>query len=311
MNVEAPDDDEYWCWCCRSKISCTEDPDTKELVCDQCGNTFVEIYDPSNEDQHPESFIPPTMSSPASATSSSASAAAAVATNPSAASASSHGSPSSAARDSASHAATQFAFSPSSVSAPVQVQSSSRVPVNVPVRAAGSVSLADAPMPRSLIAGSLQSVLQHVIRSIHGRMGMHPVVGFDGGMPAGSNNIHSDLGNYAFGNLQNIMNELMERNPGTHGPNPTPADTIKALTRKKLTEEDDRAEGCSICQDDLNVGDTVVVLPCEHTFHEACITPWLVENNSCPICRKPLSPSGGAASASAASASGSAGAAST
>ena len=164
------------------------------------------------------------MSSPTSATSSSASAAAAVATNPSAASASSHASPSSAARDSASHAATQFAFSPSSVSAPVQVQSSSRVPVNVPVRAAGSVSLADAPMPRSLIAGSLQrflitqiqhtpeemcmcrvhtcdnnlvancSVLQHVIRSIHGRMGMHPVVGFDGGMPAGSNNIHSDLG---------------------------------------------------------------------------------------------------------------------
>ena len=38
------------------------------------------------------------------------------------------------------------------------------------------------------------SVLQHVIRSIHGRMGMHPVVGFDAGMPAGSNNIHSDLG---------------------------------------------------------------------------------------------------------------------
>jgi len=281
-------------------------------VCDQCGNTFVEIYDPSNEEQHPESFIPPTMSSPASATSSSASAAAAaVAPNPSAASASSHDSPSSAARNPTTHAATQFAFSPNSVSAPVQVQSSSRAPVNVPVRAAGSASAGGAQMPRSLIAGSLQSVLQHVIRSIHGRMGMHPVVGFDAGMPAGSNNIHSDLGNYAFGNLQNIMNELMERNPGTHGPNPTPADTIKALPRVKLTVKDDKSEGCSICQDDFNVGDTVVLLPCDHKFHEACITPWLVENNSCPICRKPLSPSGGAASASAGSASGSAGAAST
>lgn len=309
---EAPDSSEYWCWCCRSRVDCAEEPDTRELVCNQCGNTFVEIYDPDNEEHHPESFIPPTISSPSAAAAASASSGAAAAvTNPSPASTSSHALPSAASSNaspvSTLHASPHFTPLSPSLSTPVQVRSMPRTPAVAPLGAAGATAptgAAAAQMPRSLIAGSLQSVLQHVIRSIHGRMGMQPLAGFDAGIPAGSTNIHGDIGNYAFGNLQNIMNELMERNPGTHGPNPAPAEAIAALPRVKVAKKEEHSEGCSVCQDDFNVGDTLIQLPCEHKFHEACITPWLVEHNSCPICRKPLRGSG-AAAASATSSSGS------
>ena len=29
----------------------------------------------------------------------------------------------------------------------------------------------------------------------------------------------------------------------------------------------------------------IIEMPCEHTFHQECILPWLKEHNSCPKCR--------------------------
>lgn len=313
MSEARASSDEHWCWCCSAKVNCSEDPDTRELVCAQCGNTFVEIYDPNNEEHHPESFIPPTMPSPRASPASSPSAAAAAATNPPSVSASSHAAASAGTTNpspaSTLHAPPHFAFLSPSLPGPAQVQSVPHTPATVaPVRAAGGAAPAGTAVrvPRSLIAGSLQNVLQHLIRSIHGGVA-HPM---GVGLGAGANNIHGDIGNYAFGNLQNIMNDLMERNPTSHK-NPTPSNVIKALPRIKVKAKEEHPEGCSVCQDDFNAGDSLVLLPCGHKFHDACIKPWLVENNSCPVCRKPLRSSGATASgANSGSSSGSAAAAS-
>jgi len=52
---------------------------------------------------------------------------------------------------------------------------------------------------------------------------------------------------------------------------------------------------CSVCMDSVELGEEVVSLPCQHWFHRNCVTMWLKEHNTCPICRKGLSaPSEGA-----------------
>jgi len=42
---------------------------------------------------------------------------------------------------------------------------------------------------------------------------------------------------------------------------------------------------CSICIENLNKG---FHLECGHIFHNRCITHWLLENETCPVCRKEI-----------------------
>ena len=44
---------------------------------------------------------------------------------------------------------------------------------------------------------------------------------------------------------------------------------------------------CSICLESI-VKINEVTKPCEHTFHTECITRWLENNRSCPLCRTEL-----------------------
>lgn len=44
-------------------------------------------------------------------------------------------------------------------------------------------------------------------------------------------------------------------------------------------------ETCSICIDNFNIKTKCIVLPCTHLFHQDCISKWLLQNDSCPICR--------------------------
>jgi hypothetical protein len=53
----------------------------------------------------------------------------------------------------------------------------------------------------------------------------------------------------------------------------------------KLIEK--KEEKCSICMSEINIDEQVCDLPCNHTFHNECIQPWLKHYNyKCPICRK-------------------------
>lgn len=48
---------------------------------------------------------------------------------------------------------------------------------------------------------------------------------------------------------------------------------------------------CPICLGELVEGDSAVVLPCSHTFHENCGSEWLLQySKCCPVCKQEVLP---------------------
>ena len=65
---------------------------------------------------------------------------------------------------------------------------------------------------------------------------------------------------------------------------------LKHLKRKKIKASDlenQEAKQCSICFEDYAENETVVILPCDtrHIFHDSCISEWLKEKDTCPLCK--------------------------
>ncbi|PIA54703.1 hypothetical protein AQUCO_00900934v1 [Aquilegia coerulea] len=42
---------------------------------------------------------------------------------------------------------------------------------------------------------------------------------------------------------------------------------------------------CSVCLEQVNVGELIRSLPCLHQFHAICIDPWLRQQGTCPVCK--------------------------
>lgn len=91
--------------------------------------------------------------------------------------------------------------------------------------------------------------------------------------------------------LDRIVTQLMEQNQQSNGAPPASQEAIAKLGKKQVELDDLGLDGkaeCTICIDELHVGDEVTVLPCKHWFHGECVTLWLKEHNTCPICRSPI-----------------------
>lgn len=125
---------------------------------------------------------------------------------------------------------------------------------------------------------------------------VHPFVQFFGSMgvmhPGGGGG--GLLGDFVYSQegLDRIVSQLMEQTTTSNAPGPAAQSDIDALPRKTVTEEmlgPEHTAECSICMDEVSVGEEVTVLPCRHWFHPACITAWLVEHDTCPHCRKGIS----------------------
>lgn len=54
---------------------------------------------------------------------------------------------------------------------------------------------------------------------------------------------------------------------------------------KSFKKGQQKIEDCSICLSNYIDNDVIKTLPCNHSFHMQCITPWLNINNICPLCR--------------------------
>lgn len=97
---------------------------------------------------------------------------------------------------------------------------------------------------------------------------------------------------YSQEGLDRIVSQLMEQTATSNAPGPATQSDIESLPRRTVTEEmlgPEHTAECSICMDDVSVGEEVTVLPCKHWFHPQCITAWLVEHDTCPHCRKGIS----------------------
>ena len=61
----------------------------------------------------------------------------------------------------------------------------------------------------------------------------------------------------------------------------------RIFTPIDMTELDPEDRNCNICQEPMEErSEKPIRLPCTHTFGKRCITQWLLENDSCPQCRR-------------------------
>ncbi|WAR53630.1 hypothetical protein PtB15_3B138 [Puccinia triticina] len=94
--------------------------------------------------------------------------------------------------------------------------------------------------------------------------------------------------------MQDILNQLINMTGANGGHNPVPASesTIKSLRKFEFDSScigQEESLECAICKDTFAAGDSCMELPCKHFFHdEDCITLWLKQNGSCPVCRYSL-----------------------
>lgn len=99
-------------------------------------------------------------------------------------------------------------------------------------------------------------------------------------------------GNYVFGdNIDAIVTQLLNQVEG--GAPPLSSDSMKQLKKSEVTAENVKNKlQCPVCFENFVLKEKVTILPCKHTFHDPCITPWLGRHNSCPVCRKPAGEDG-------------------
>ncbi|KAL6642229.1 hypothetical protein ACP70R_020410 [Stipagrostis hirtigluma subsp. patula] len=66
---------------------------------------------------------------------------------------------------------------------------------------------------------------------------------------------------------------------------PASGEAIVALPETTAGDGEAGEEGCAVCQEAYEAGDTLRTMPCSHGFHESCIFSWLSVSRLCPLCR--------------------------
>lgn len=64
------------------------------------------------------------------------------------------------------------------------------------------------------------------------------------------------------------------------------AGTLAALPKVVCTPATSTCgDRCAICLGDVEAGDVIKHLRCNHSFHDTCIDAWLTKRAICPICK--------------------------
>ena len=69
-------------------------------------------------------------------------------------------------------------------------------------------------------------------------------------------------------------------------PVPLPKSCMERIEKRQVTQEESKKHRCVICMEDCETNQTIMVLPCDHIYHEACVTKHFQTKPTCPMCRK-------------------------
>ncbi|KAL0724687.1 hypothetical protein Bca4012_039286 [Brassica carinata] len=75
--------------------------------------------------------------------------------------------------------------------------------------------------------------------------------------------------------LRNLSLYYRNKNPGSRN----------SRNPQGYSGEEDDEKRCTVCLEDFEPKETVMLTPCKHMFHEECIVPWLKSKGQCPLCR--------------------------
>lgn len=97
-----------------------------------------------------------------------------------------------------------------------------------------------------------------------------------------------NAGDYFIGpGLEELFEQLSAND--RRGPPPATRSSIDAMPTIKINQRHLRSDShCPVCKDKFELGSEARQMPCDHIYHSDCIVPWLVQHNSCPVCRQEL-----------------------
>lgn len=109
---------------------------------------------------------------------------------------------------------------------------------------------------------------------------------------------HVDFGHYFLGpRLEGLIEQHITND--RLGPPPASRSSIDAMPTIKITNEHLQSDShCAVCKERFELSSEARKMPCSHIYHSDCIVPWLVQHNSCPLCRVELPPQGHSSSRS-------------
>lgn len=68
--------------------------------------------------------------------------------------------------------------------------------------------------------------------------------------------------------------------------------SLPSVTYQAEDNQDSNMEQCVICRVEFEEGESLVALPCKHSYHSDCIKQWLQLNKVCPMCSAEVSTPG-------------------
>lgn len=83
----------------------------------------------------------------------------------------------------------------------------------------------------------------------------------------------------------NFLNLIQNLNKKEHPTDKNVLDSLPTTKIEDVSKLDQEQKKCTICLEEYQKGEELIVLPCIHLFHKPCIVNWLKKQNSCPICK--------------------------